>query len=448
MTAVLRPQLRNLRRAMLGGGPDPPPLLAPAYPIWMGRAARGLLVFVAIVLALLALDYGYGWVDPIELAIWTLSVLPLGLVGYRPLLAWRAAWLLGLAAVVLSDPVRLRPAGPLYVTEIGGMDWLQIGSGQLSRWFPGQLVVFLVILFAVGTAQHRGVLLWVWLATVGLVWVAMELQGAGPLYWGGVGEAEAWAVAMLMVTGVMLAGYLVRLGARAQHRLAVVEEHGTVLTERARIARELHDVVAHHISMIAVRAETAPYRLGELSEPARTELAEISQASREALTEMRRLLGVLRSEQPEPLTAPQPGVADLPKLVHAATAAGSNEVTLDIDASLPDLPAAVDVSAYRIVQEALTNAAQHAPGAPVRVLVGRSGPGLSLSVRNGPGRGSPVQRGPGHGVRGMRERASMLGGDLSAAPTADGGFEVSATLPVALAGGVAPRSGAETPELA
>jgi signal transduction histidine kinase len=188
-------------------------------------------------------------------------------------------------------------------------------------------------------------------------------------------------------------------------------------------------VVAHHMSMIAVRTETAPYRLGDLPENARAEFAEISQASREALTEMRRLLGVLRSDEPSPLTAPQPGLADLPELVASARAAGT-EVTIDVDATLPELPAAVDVSAYRIVQEALTNAARHALGAPVRVVVGRSGGGLALSVRNGPGRVPGQDSGPGHGVRGMRERVAMLGGELRAGPDGDGGFEVSALLPL------------------
>jgi signal transduction histidine kinase len=422
MAAVLRPQLRNLRRAFIGGGPDPPPLLAPAYPVWLGRAVRGLLALAAVLLALFTLGFEPLWSGSTyaALLVWAPSVLLLALVGYRPLLAWRIAWLLG-AFGLLLDWV----AGP------GEAEFYSLTLGfnlptLPSAWYPGQVAVFLVILFAVGTAQHRGVLLWVLLASAFLTWIGFV---GIDFRWLGFDGIEVFA-AIGMVTGVPLAGYLVRLGAQAQRRLAVAEEHGTVLTERARIARELHDVVAHHVSMIAVRAETAPYRLHGLSEPARTELAEISQASREALTEMRRLLGVLRSEEPEPLTAPQPGIADLPKLVRAATAAGSNEVTLDIDASLPELPAAVGVSAYRIVQEALTNAAQHAPGAPVRVLVGRSGGGLSLSVRNGPGRANPVQRGPGHGVRGMRERASMLGGELAAAPTADGGFEVSATLPV------------------
>jgi signal transduction histidine kinase len=419
--ATVVAHLRNLRRTMLGGGPDGPPLLAPAYPARLSRTVQSLLVVAAVLLALFTIQYAMASSGVVTL-IWTLSCLALALVGYRPLLAWRIAWLLGAVSLLLDYVSGSRPVGSSWRIYGWLVDWPELPSA----WFPAQLVVFLVILFAVGTAQHRGVLLWVWLASAGLTWVGF----VGPYFqWFPYASTDVWA-AMLMVTGVPLAGYLVRLGARAQHRLAEAEEHGTVLTERARIARELHDVVAHHVSMIAVRAETAPYRLGDLSAPARTELAEISQASRQALSEMRRLLGVLRSGEPAPLTAPQPGVADLPELVAAARAAGSNQVTLDIDSSLPALPAAVGVSAYRIVQEALTNAARHAPGTPVRVMVGMGAAGLSLSVRNGPGGPSRSDTGPGHGVRGMRERAAMLGGELRAGPHAEGGFEVFARLPL------------------
>jgi signal transduction histidine kinase len=413
--------LRNLRRTMIGGGPDPPPLLAPAYPARLSRAVPALLVVAAVLLGLFTIQYAVAS-SGVVTVVWTLSALSLALVGFRPLLAWRIAWLLGVVSLLLDHVAGSRPAGSSWRIYGFLVDWPDLPTA----WFPAQIVVFLVILFAVGTAQHRGVLLWVWLASAGLTWIAFV---GLDVHFLGYDGTDVWA-AMLMVTGVPLAGYLVRLGARAQHRLAEAEEQGTVLTERARIARELHDVVAHHVSMISVRAETAPYRLGELSEPARAELAEISQASRQALAEMRRLLGVLRSGEPAPLTAPQPGVADLAELVAAARAAGSNEVTLDIDAGLPALPAAVDVSAYRIVQEALTNAARHAPGAPVRVAVGRTAGGLALSVRNGLGRPSRSDAGPGHGVRGMRERAAMLGGELRAGPVGDGGFEVSATLPL------------------
>jgi signal transduction histidine kinase len=329
---------------------------------------------------------------PTQQVLWPLSAAPLALMTYRPLLAWRLGWLLGLLALMIAPP------------ESDGF-----------HWPPALIFGCLAVQFVVGMTQPPGVLVWVWLATMPLVLPAVDSGGR--------------QAAVIVVTGVLGSGYLVQRRRQTRHRLAQAQERGTVLTERARIARELHDVVAHHMSMIAVRSETAPYRLGDLPDTARNEFGEISSASREALTEMRRLLGVLRSDESQLPTAPQPGLADLPELVAAARVAGS-EVTVDIDATLPELPAATDVSAYRIVQEALTNAARHAPGAPVRVMVGRAAGGLSLSVRNGPCDAPRSEPGAGYGVRGMRERAAMLGGELQIGPDGDGGFEVSATLPL------------------
>jgi signal transduction histidine kinase len=204
-----------------------------------------------------------------------------------------------------------------------------------------------------------------------------------------------------------------------------------VLEERTRIARELHDVVAHHMSLIAVRAETAPYRLTGLPEPAQAEFGSLSQVAREALTEMRQLLGVLRHDQPADL-APQPELADLPALVDAARQAGL-PVELSAPTALDRVPAGVGVCAYRIVQESLSNASQHAPGAPVTVSVGHDSGAVLLRVANGPGGPAGPSgnvHGPGHGLTGMRERVALLGGSLSAGPSPDGGFVVSAVLPL------------------
>jgi len=204
-----------------------------------------------------------------------------------------------------------------------------------------------------------------------------------------------------------------------------------VLEERARIARELHDVVAHHMSLIAVRAETAPYRLSDLSESARAEFGSLSDVAREALTEMRRLLGVLRNDEPAGL-APQPQLSDLPALVETARQAG---VTVELSApqALDQVPSGVALCAYRIVQESLTNASQHAPGAAVTVSVDHEAGAVLLRVANGPGGlggPSPSELRPGHGLTGMRERVALLGGSLSAGPAPDGGYVVSAVLPI------------------
>jgi signal transduction histidine kinase len=178
-----------------------------------------------------------------------------------------------------------------------------------------------------------------------------------------------------------------------------------------------------------VRAETAPFRLGEIPEPAREEFGQISAAARDSLVEMRRILGVLRSEDQELLTAPQPGVGDVAELVERARQAGAAvELTLP-DGNVGASPA-VELTAYRIVQEALSNAARHAPGVPASVVLARTGKELTVLVRNGPTPRPPVDSGAGHGLVGMRERAGALGGTLSAGRTADGGFEVRAVLPL------------------
>ncbi len=184
---------------------------------------------------------------------------------------------------------------------------------------------------------------------------------------------------------------------RAQRALAAQTERAeieqarrAVLEERTRIARELHDVVAHHMSLIAVRAETAPYRLGDLPEPARAEFSSLSEVAREALTEMRRLLGVLRHDQPAGL-APQPQLADLPALVDAARQAGVS-VELSVPAALARCLPALRLCAYRIVQESLSNASQHAPGAAVTVSV-------EPRCRRGPAAGGQRARRTGWPIR-------------------------------------------------
>jgi signal transduction histidine kinase len=197
------------------------------------------------------------------------------------------------------------------------------------------------------------------------------------------------------------------------------------------MARELHDVVAHHMSLIAVRAETAPYRLTGLPESARAEFSSLGEVAREALTEMRRLLGVLRHDQPAAL-APQPQLADLPLLIDATRRAGAS-VELSLPSAPGPVPAGVGVCAYRIVQESLSNASQHAPGAPITVSVIHDSGAILLRVANGPG-GHPGPSGnehrPGHGLTGMHERVALLGGSLSAGPAPDGGFVVAAVLPL------------------
>ena len=218
---------------------------------------------------------------------------------------------------------------------------------------------------------------------------------------------------------------------RDETRRAMVDtlQDQAAMGERARIARDLHDVVAHHVSAIAVQAETARLTTEGLPDEGRAHFETIGQTARDALAEMRRLLGVLREDTDGAAQRdPQPGLARLNELVETARAAGS-PVQLTLEGTVAPLPPGVDLCAFRILQEALTNARRHAPGAAVDVELGYSADTLTLRVRDhGPGDAEPGA--DGHGLLGMRERAIMVGGTLSAGPAEGGGFAVEAELPI------------------
>jgi len=210
--------------------------------------------------------------------------------------------------------------------------------------------------------------------------------------------------------------------------------------ERARIARELHDVVAHHISMIAVQAETARETTPGLPAAAAQRLAEIAGTARAGLTEMRRLLGVLREDAGGAAARhPQPGLAQLAELIDAARETSGAGARLIVSGPVAAFDPSVELAAYRIVQEALTNARRHAPGAAVDVELRYGESTLLLQIRdNGPGppgghpaggSGHDGPDSPGHGLTGMRERAAAAGGSLRTAAAQGGGFLVEAALP-------------------
>jgi signal transduction histidine kinase len=215
--------------------------------------------------------------------------------------------------------------------------------------------------------------------------------------------------------------------------------------ERARIARELHDVVAHHISMIAVQAETGRLTTPGLPDAGAQRFAAIGDTARAGLTEMRRLLGVLREDagqdkesQPDLEPAgpartgagrrPQPGLPQLGDLVDGAREASGSVVRLIMSGQAARLDPGVELAAYRIVQEALTNARRHAPGAAVDVELRYADDALRLRIRdNGPGQAASYHA--GHGLLGMRERAAAVGGSLQTGDAGGGGFLVEAELP-------------------
>ena len=207
------------------------------------------------------------------------------------------------------------------------------------------------------------------------------------------------------------------------------------LGERARIARELHDIVAHHVSTISVQAETARYTTPGLPPEGAERFLAIGDTARLALTEMRRLLGVLREDvpaQPPPARAPQPGLDQLMALVDEARATSRGAVRLIVRGRVAALAPGLELTAYRIVQEALTNARRHAKGVAVDVELHYTEDELRLRIRDcGPGAVPPGPPGPaGHGLLGMRERTAMAGGSLRTGHGPAGGFVVEAVLPV------------------
>ena len=210
----------------------------------------------------------------------------------------------------------------------------------------------------------------------------------------------------------------------AQARVAVV-------AERARIARELHDVIAHNVSVMVVQADGASYALGTDPGRAKEALAAISATGRQALAEMRRLLGVLRREDEfaGSMLAPQPGIGELGELLDQARTAGL-PVTFAVEGVPRPLPGGAALTAYRIVQESLTNTRKHAgPVASASVVLRYSTDALVLAISDD-GRGAAAPDGAGHGLTGMRERVAVYGGSVVAGPRPGGGFEVVATLPL------------------
>ncbi len=397
---MLSAGLRDLRAFLVG--PDPP--VRPRTRL--GRALPAIGAVAAILLGLVSYEYLLDNGPRINSAFIAINsaliAAPIGLVATRPLFAWRIA---------------------ILVAVFGGFA-VPVEQGTPWPWTPVQMLMFPLLLGVVAVRHRRGVLIWVGLsAALALIVFVNPGNLAGLL---------------LAVTAILVIGDQVRRRREVQAALAEEEERTelaqarrAVAEERNRIAREMHDVVAHHMSLIAVRAETAVYRIDGVPPAVAEELAAIAGTSREALVEMRRLLGVLRSSE-TPLVEPQPVLDDLAGLVRDAREAGV-DVTFD---PLPGahVPPAVGLAAFRIAQEALSNARRHAAGAPVRITLTLGPSALELYVHNtlnGPAGDKPG--GERHGLLGMRERATALGGTCTAGPDPAGGYTVRVTLPLEVA---------------
>ncbi|MFJ4988060.1 sensor histidine kinase [Streptomyces sp. NPDC088732] len=355
------------------------------------------------VLLMLTATEGYAGLGGVLAAL--LAGVPLLTTMFRPIGAW---WL---------------SFGATFVTALLYSGWSSTGP-----WTDTGFVSHLVVMGVVAARTRPRVAAEMWLLTALLAlafssWA--DWYGADPFI-------------MIFLSGVVLFVVAAVRGLRdsrkevaAQVAVTEVERtRRTLLEERTTIARELHDVVAHHMSVIAIQAEAAPYRVENPPEELTQSFAIIRENAVIALTELRRVLGVVRAEDYQAPDAPQPTLADLDRLIANVREAGL-QVEKTVTGAVRELPQGVELSAYRIIQEGLSNTLRHAPGAAARVEISYVLGGIGLRVLNGPPRGllkpSP---GAGHGITGMRERVTMLGGEMTDGTTDDGGYEIAVFIPV------------------
>jgi signal transduction histidine kinase len=426
-----------------------------------------------------ALDYVVGalfgliLLASIRRGVVTAVTAPYGAVPYRPLaLTWPLTIFLVIVAAVAAGLRRRRPAFMLGVLLTGSvMVTVLVGpaNGTLTYFLPIAYVLYLVAATYERWQAAVRVLLAVFTTLVADA-ILLYLTGGGFFLHGGLISVG------LCVIIAWFTGYIVRQRRRYAIRLQDEAASKAVAEERLRIARELHDVVAHSMSVIAVQAGYGQYVIDTRPAGARDALGAIQATSREALDEMRRMLGALRQADETdaaragglrpPAAAgsapllPAPGLADLDRLITRTASAG---VQVDVRryGQPRELPPGIDLSAYRIVQEALTNVVKHAGTSSCRVLIGYGPDELVLEVSdNGagipvlagamvpghamaaggepaggaqagfPGAGLGAIGGSGHGIIGMRERVSLLGGEFSAGPLPGYGFQVSAHIPL------------------
>jgi signal transduction histidine kinase len=275
---------------------------------------------------------------------------------------------------------------------------------------------------------RRGLLLAAPLAFPFAVFAVARIEGGRPVL-EGTAPLLFLVAALAVGESVRRRGLAVAALDATQEAMAESVRSQTAMEERARIARELHDIVAHHLSVIAIESEAARLTSPELSSAAGGRLEAIASTAREALTETRRLLGVLREDTREGVErTPQPGLGELDELIDRARATGTH-VRLIRQGRIARLPLSVDLAAYRIVQEALTNARRHAPGADVDVDVSYLDRALRVHVRDYGSGALDWNPLAGHGLMGMRERAALAGGTFCSGPAEGGGFQVDVTLP-------------------
>jgi signal transduction histidine kinase len=373
-------------------------------------SSRAALVDGALVVALAAVSIWHVWIrEDVPGPLWLRIVLPLLLD--VPLFFRRRAPLAVLAVVVAA----------VVLQALLGREAAQ----GLELLGPVAVAVYSCARYAARREAVAG------LALLVLAGAVNDLRSTGISTTAQIWADAFWSLAQL---AIWLAGRFVR--ARSEQRRLVLQAESlerqadaAAAGERARIARELHDIVSHNLTVVVTQAAGAR-AMADTGAGAAVSLERIEESGRQALVEMRRLLDVMRREDGEPQRAPQPGVANLPALVETVRASGL-EVDLRVGAACSPLPPALDLSVYRIVQEALSNVLRHSGASRAGITVERTAAGISVRVVDD-GRGAASVAAAGHGLVGMRERAAILGGTVDAATRADGsGFLVHAELPVA-----------------
>ncbi|UWZ34122.1 sensor histidine kinase [Dactylosporangium roseum] len=260
--------------------------------------------------------------------------------------------------------------------------------------------------------------------------LVLQIAGVATLQIGAA-DPQVWALQYVLA---MVAAWFVGNSVRQRRRFAEARQaetaHAAVQAERLRIARELHDMIAHSMGVIAMQAGMGRRVIDSRPEEARQALAVIEDTGRETLTALRRMLGTLRRAEPAAGPAPldpAPGLADLDRLAERSRDAGLRVEVRD-GGGVGALPPDVDLSAYRVIQEAVTNVARHAGTDRCEVVVERHSGALVIEILDSGRGGAPTGR--GYGIPGMRERVSLLGGDFAAGPRPDGGFRVAARIPL------------------
>ncbi|MFE4691847.1 sensor histidine kinase [Streptomyces sp. NPDC056749] len=415
VVGALRGLPHMLREDLWTSPVDPvPPAGTPGSPVW--RPAFGLLLTLGAAVASVwhvpdLVPHGAAVPEYVVLLV-VCQALALLAGLWQPLRAWWVSLVLMIVSVRIAEPT----------TAPGDMfPW----SGPEMALQSGAL-----LLLTLRVQPRRAVLALALSLLAGLVSSGFTTRAHNYSL-----DVGASVVITAVVIGAALRALKEARGQLVVQSVLTEEERArrTLLEERNRIARELHDVVAHHMSVISIQAQVAPHLVENPSEELRANLAGIRENAVEALAELRRVLGVLRSEDAAAdgvRHAPQPSLDSLGELIGTVRRTGVG-VKAETTGTPRPLAPGVGLSAFRIVQEALSNVMRHAPGASARVEVGYHSAAVTVRVTNSaPGTAHAPAGGGGHGLLGMRERVAMLGGDLTHGRTPGGGYEVLATLPL------------------